>query len=879
MNHFRTNSMILLIIGLLSGTGLLATGANAGVTASISGPGAGDGDTIICGQPVTFKVAMLNNTGDYVTGIDHGFEISSPDGAGWSGLTGAWAPEIAQYLDGGQAVFPVDVDGVSPDTIGFSAFSLMEPGVPNGYDDVILRTELTVDTADAGKTVCIDSCWYPPSGTWKWSTPGGDFYPDWGGPYCYPTKGPNTYLYVNSSYSGSPCCWQFDLSQSIWGSTTIPLTKVVLEVLTPNVTVSSATGPTGAPQGPDIDNAANPVTITYYMPLPDGLAGGPKIVYACFDGVTGSGFDVRPTGYSAADDPHTTYPGDKGKSFPIPLGYNGECACVHWPWGMVLWLPFDEEETDKPDAKNLRGKDGHHYEGTTQATIGLGPSCISWGKVNNALFFDGNNDHVDVPHYHGIDVWYNDFTIDAWIQREGLDHVRVIAEKREQSSYLHGYSFYMYDGRLGLQLAAGSAGYTNWNLDPVYAIPVSGDWHHVAVTVDRDDPAGIVFYIDGQPMPQTFDPSGYAASSLNNNSVFRVGDKTVPITGGSPYVGGIDEVEFFRRPLTATEIQGIYQAGEHGKCRKRFSLPWSLQPAPSLGSMSGTALLTNSDVGPKTYHYSFAALPYGDVPGPTNFTPGSGTVTLAPGTCVDIPFDVEIPAGMQPGERAYYEMIVEDSATGYVVSEVSRLVPTDSDLWVIFDVGFAEGLMDSLIDLGHITLTNGTDTAETVNYRARAELVGAIAKDHPCVSLNGLEPGVPLEGQQVIPAGQSVNIPLDGKFVDYSLLDHVCVTVEILIDGEWPQKASMFFINVMEPASCCQNRGNADGVIGVGGPIDVADLSYLVDYLFRGGAEPPCFEEGNVDGLTGPGGGIDVADLSYLVDYLFRGGPEPPPCN
>ncbi len=78
---------------------------------------------------------------------------------------------------------------------------------------------------------------------------------------------------------------------------------------------------------------------------------------------------------------------------------------------------------------------------------------------------------------------------------------------------------------------------------------------------------------------------------------------------------------------------------------------------------------------------------------------------------------------------------------------------------------------------------------------------------------------------------------------------------------------------------CCENRGNVNGLSGPGGPVDVGDLSYLVDFLFKGGPSPPCTEEGNVDAQTGPGGSVDVADLSYLVDFLFRGGPEPPPCN
>lgn len=78
--------------------------------------------------------------------------------------------------------------------------------------------------------------------------------------------------------------------------------------------------------------------------------------------------------------------------------------------------------------------------------------------------------------------------------------------------------------------------------------------------------------------------------------------------------------------------------------------------------------------------------------------------------------------------------------------------------------------------------------------------------------------------------------------------------------------------------SCCANRGNVDNVIGVGGPVDVADLTYLVAFLFQGGDPPPCEEEANVDGVVGVGGPIDVADLTYLVAFLFQGGDPPPPC-
>lgn len=69
---------------------------------------------------------------------------------------------------------------------------------------------------------------------------------------------------------------------------------------------------------------------------------------------------------------------------------------------------------------------------------------------------------------------------------------------------------------------------------------------------------------------------------------------------------------------------------------------------------------------------------------------------------------------------------------------------------------------------------------------------------------------------------------------------------------------------------CCLLRGNTNGQSG----IDVADLTFIVEYLFGGGPAPGCSEEGDVNAS----GSIDVADLTFLVEYLFGGGPPPPAC-
>lgn len=59
---------------------------------------------------------------------------------------------------------------------------------------------------------------------------------------------------------------------------------------------------------------------------------------------------------------------------------------------------------------------------------------------------------------------------------------------------------------------------------------------------------------------------------------------------------------------------------------------------------------------------------------------------------------------------------------------------------------------------------------------------------------------------------------------------------------------------------------------GSGGPPNIADLVYLVDYMFVGGPPPPDLNLADVDGS---GGDLDISDLVYLVDYMFNGGPTP----
>ena len=73
---------------------------------------------------------------------------------------------------------------------------------------------------------------------------------------------------------------------------------------------------------------------------------------------------------------------------------------------------------------------------------------------------------------------------------------------------------------------------------------------------------------------------------------------------------------------------------------------------------------------------------------------------------------------------------------------------------------------------------------------------------------------------------------------------------------------------------CCLGlRGDIDGD---GDDANILDLTFIVDFIFRGSNNPGgCPDESdlNSDGASG-----NILDLTFLVDRIFRGGPAPGPC-
>ncbi|AKT42063.1 protein kinase domain-containing protein [Chondromyces crocatus] len=189
-----------------------------------------------------------------------------------------------------------------------------------------------------------------------------------------------------------------------------------------------------------------------------------------------------------------------------------------------------------------------------------GPSPVPGRR--GALHFDGESDFVEVPSGEALDVGRGDFSIAAWIRTNARGQTSVLVDKRdEHEGRVRGFSFYLQQGNLGVQLAdrdratkcVGSScwAYSNYRSSGFVA---DGAWHHVVVAIRRNEIDGGVFYIDGRPAG-AFDPTD-RPRSLDSEAPLRVGRRSS--SEGGFFAGDLADVALYRRQLSEAEVVDLF---------------------------------------------------------------------------------------------------------------------------------------------------------------------------------------------------------------------------------------------------------------------------------------------------------------------------------
>jgi uncharacterized protein (TIGR03437 family) len=267
-------------------------------------------------------------------------------------------------------------------------------------------------------------------------------------------------------------------------------------------------------------------------------------------------------------------------------------TCFPPPAGLVSrWAGED-------NARDL--SDGNHG----QLEGGAGYAA---GQVGRAFSFDGTG-VVRVAHNANLNVQV--FTIEAWVYPALIDgFVDAILCKEDGATYQYIVSIRGSDNSLGVgSIPRGNLAF--YLLPGIIGLPdqfygwVDGGgqvplftWTHVALTFDG---SSVKAYINGT---LTRNITGLTGTIPSTSGPLRIGSRAVltnqPREG---FNGLIDEVAFYNRALSASEIQSIFNVGRFGKCSvtnvSAASFLGQSLSSDSIVAVFGSDLATRTQIAP-----------------------------------------------------------------------------------------------------------------------------------------------------------------------------------------------------------------------------------------------------------------------------------------
>lgn len=175
--------------------------------------------------------------------------------------------------------------------------------------------------------------------------------------------------------------------------------------------------------------------------------------------------------------------------------------------------------------------------------------------LNSIVSFDGIKDYREIPNNENLNFGTGNLSISAWVKTTSNSGIEVILDKRvETTGPVQGYSLANYNGSLLLQLADGVGNeFTNYISNISIA---DGNWHHVAVTVDRNQPDGGRWYLDGvEVVGERFNPT--RKGSLSNSKPLVIGRRSDNPGWPGFFKGEISRVRLAKRVLSSQEIQAL----------------------------------------------------------------------------------------------------------------------------------------------------------------------------------------------------------------------------------------------------------------------------------------------------------------------------------
>lgn len=224
------------------------------------------------------------------------------------------------------------------------------------------------------------------------------------------------------------------------------------------------------------------------------------------------------------------------------------------PDGAVAWWRLGETHNACPGRLAIVRDSVGVNDGFVTGVFPTPVTCE--GAVGSALRFDTLGGMVEVPDAPALNFGTVNFTVEGWLRMRQATGLFTALDKRVGEGA--GYSVYVYNGKIGIQINGGSGVYQNWtNANGEVA---DGGWHHFAFVVSRSTTT-ITGYVDGVAT------SGPLSSTLAGLSVTTPASLLIGAHNSSSthFLGGIDELTLYNRTLSCGEIATIMSAQFAGK--------------------------------------------------------------------------------------------------------------------------------------------------------------------------------------------------------------------------------------------------------------------------------------------------------------------------
>jgi len=221
----------------------------------------------------------------------------------------------------------------------------------------------------------------------------------------------------------------------------------------------------------------------------------------------------------------------------------------------VLNLPFDTNISVNTTGA-VRDYSTFGNNGTLGNTSsGTMPTWTSNGRSGGAYQFDGINDTIDLGTSSDLDAFgaNRDFSISAWIRRNDTTNLEGIFSGSTGLFNTGIYFGTQWNDEDNLRFLSRS---NTVDLNTTDNSIGDNDWHHVVLTVDRDQNGTI--YVDGRKRSST-DISSTAAENWSRSAgIYKIG---VDRQHSNFFNGTIDEVMIYNFSLSPEQINVSYQAG------------------------------------------------------------------------------------------------------------------------------------------------------------------------------------------------------------------------------------------------------------------------------------------------------------------------------